>query len=305
MKISSFGGLIVAANEERAFPLQKVGKATALSRIVTSMQQAGIFPIVILSGAKDEFRYQLSSRGVIFLQQDQPAPELFESAKRGFSFLQDCCKRIVYTPVNFPLFSVQTLRTLMKTDGDIITPSYRGNGGHPIVISDEVISEILMYSGNHGLRGALASMEKRRVWVNVEDSGMLQSVRTGGSLDQHINGREEDSLHLSAEVKLKEHDIIFDSRTKLLLFLIWKNSSVKTACRQMAISYSKAWDMLNGLEDSLKTKFISRRHGGANGGRSTLTEQGLRFLIEYQQMEEDVFQYASKKLEGLKLTLQL
>ena len=51
MKISSCGGVIAAANEKFAFPLSKGGNTTAVKRIVTCFQDAGIFPIVVISGS--------------------------------------------------------------------------------------------------------------------------------------------------------------------------------------------------------------------------------------------------------------
>ncbi|HIU74332.1 MAG TPA: NTP transferase domain-containing protein [Candidatus Pelethocola excrementipullorum] len=304
MKISSYGGVIAAADKGSAFPLHKIGDTTAVKRIVMNFQQAGIFPIVIVAGAEEnEVRYQLSSNGVVFLNSQQTRRlEMFDSVKAGFSFVQDLCDKIVFTPVNSPMFSPTTLRSLMSSEGDIISPSYNGSSGHPIIVSDQVIPEILAYQGDLGLRGAVGTMDNR-VWVDVKDDGILYTVHDGEVPGDHMSRQSKEMLHLAARLSLKKDKVIFDSRTKLLLLLIWKNHSVRAACQQMALSYSKAWEMLNMLEESLGIKLIIRRHGGSQGGKTTLTEQGYLFLIEYQRMEEDLLTYTQSKSDAFKAVL--
>ena len=306
MKISSYGGVIAAADKKSAFPLHKIGDTTAVKRIVMNFQQAGIFPIVIVSGAEEnEVRYQLSSNGVVFLNANEAnCLELFYSVKVGFSFLQDLCEKIVFTPVNSPMFSPSTLRSLMGSEGDIISPSYNGSSGHPMVISDKVIPQILTYQGEHGLRGAVGTMDNR-VWMDVEDDGILYTVHDGEVPGEHMNRYNKEMLHLTARLNLKKDRVIFDSRTKLLLLLIWKNHSVRAACQQMALSYSKAWEILNILEESLGIQLVIRRHGGSKGGKTTLTGQGYLFLIEYQRMEEDLLSYTQRKSDAFKTDLGL
>jgi len=306
MRISRVGGIIAAANERSAFPLYQIGDTTAVKRIVMIFQQAGIFPVVILSGAEeDQVRYQLASSGVVFLSTEQGEPELFESAKTGLTFLQDICERVVFTPVNTPLFLPSTLSALTKAEGEIVSPSYQGRSGHPIAVSTAVIPEILNYQGAGGLRGALTRLKSRRQWIGVEDAGILQAVHREDSQAKLPNQYSQEFLHLTAELKLKKNNSIFDARTKLLLLLIERNHSVRTACAQMALSYSKGWEILNELESALGIKLVERRHGGTKGGRTTLSEQGIRFLCEYQRLEEEIQQHSEEKFAQMKASFSL
>lgn len=305
MKISSYGGVIAAVNGQTAFPLQKIGDTTAVKRAVLSFAQAGAFPIVIISGAEeDAVRYQLSSSGVVFLRLGQATPaEMFDAVKAGFGFLENICEKVIFTPVNAPLISPTTLRALMQAEGQIISPSYRGRSGHPVVVSAEAIPEILAYNGENGLRGALGALREHRTWVNVEDDSVLYTVHHGDIPAERQRQHDEELLHLAPELSLQKEKTIFDARAKLLLLLILKNQSVRVACEQMALSYSKAWDLLNTLERSLSVKLVERTHGGAKGGKTTLTDKGLLFLREYQKLEEDAFRYAQERFDTLKATL--
>ena len=168
MFVSNVGGIIAAASKESAHPLRKTGKIPAIKRIVLSMQQAGLFPIVVVVGADDyESRYQLNNLNVVFLilEESDEKRELFHSVKAGLSYLQDKCLSVVFTPVNAPMFIPKTIVEMRKYHDDIVVPSYKKKAGHPVLISNEMIPDILAYDGENGLRGAIEKYAGRRVFV--------------------------------------------------------------------------------------------------------------------------------------------
>lgn len=59
MQISQTGGLIAAGSRQVALPMLQVGSIPIIERIVITFQQAGIFPIVIGTGADKSERRQL------------------------------------------------------------------------------------------------------------------------------------------------------------------------------------------------------------------------------------------------------
>ncbi|MFT4004562.1 MAG: nucleotidyltransferase family protein, partial [Lacrimispora sp.] len=179
MKISRIGGVIAAASKKNAEPLLQIGTIPIIKRIVISFQQAGIFPIVVVTGAEeDEVKYQLSSYGVIFIHNENcEQPELIDSVKIGLMYLLGKCDRIVFTPVNVPMFTPDTLNRLLASQGNIVAPFYKNRSGHPIVFSEAIVPEIIAYSGSEGLRDAISRMADRRVFVPVNDPGIFISVR--------------------------------------------------------------------------------------------------------------------------------
>ena len=105
IRINRTGGVIGAASKKDAMPLFQVGTIPIVKRIVITFQQAGIFPIVIITGTQEEeVKYQLSGYGVIFLKlEDCEQPKLFESVKTGLEYLEGKCERVMFTPVNAPM----------------------------------------------------------------------------------------------------------------------------------------------------------------------------------------------------------
>ena len=297
MYISRTGGVIAAASKKEASPLLQIGSITIIKRIVLSFQQAGIFPIVVITGTDEfEVKSNLSNYDVVFLHiDDYESPPLFDSVKIGLKYLQDKCERVVFAPVNMPMFSPNTLKRLMDAQGDIVTPRYNDKCGYPILISSNIIPEILEYSGKNGLRGASEALSTRRVWVDTNDEGILHSIHDAEQLEANLEKHNDALLHSCVSVNLAKEFTFFNSRARLLLFLIQDTNSVKTASEMMALSFGKAWDMLNKLEKQLGYQVVYRRHGGSHGGRTALTDEGLAFLKAYQQFEHNIFQYAQNE----------
>ena len=102
------GALIVAAGgrpEENKFrPLEQVGDSTVIRRIIITMKQAGIEPIVVVTGHQgDELEKHVAKLQVIFLRnKDYQKTQMFDSICMGLSYMQELCSRIFVLPAKFP-----------------------------------------------------------------------------------------------------------------------------------------------------------------------------------------------------------
>lgn len=299
MQISKIGGLIAAASKRAARPTLKLGSINVVQRIVFTFQQAGVFPIAVVTGVEaDEVKYSLAGRGVVFLYNEEfQDPELFDSVRIGLDFLKDKCRRIVFAPANVPLFSPATLRTLLAAEGDIVTPSYHSTGGHPIVFANSMVSDILSYEGSDGLKGALTGTKRQRQRIEVADEGILLTVHQPDALRTHLEKNRSEYIHPYLRLSLEEDRELFSARAKLLLLLIGETHSVRTAGDMMALSVSKAWNILNKLEGALGYALITRRQGGRMGSGSDLTPEGFAFLKAFQQYEEEVRAFGNDRFD--------
>ena len=277
MNLRKVGGIIAVANQQVAKPLLQVGAIPIIRRIVITYQQVGVFPIVVVVGGDDEeLKRELSALGVIFLKYEQDGmPELMDSVRTGLRYLQGKCSRVVFTPVNVPMFTPDTLQTLLTMAGEIVVPSWQGRGGHPIVLSDGMIPRILDYSGENGLRGALESLP--RVWVDVDDPGILANANDEDELNRQLGPHNLSILHPVLHMRLEKEEPFFSARLKLLLYLIEDTNNMRIACNRSGVSHSKAWDMINRLERCLGYSVVERQRGGKSGGSTRLTPPGRGF----------------------------
>lgn len=301
MKFGSVGAVIAAASKKDAVPLLKVGTIPIIRRIVLTLQQAGIFPIVVVTGTEAlEVTHQVASQGVVFIENKEcETPELFSSVKLGLSYLQNKCNRVVFTPVNVPMFFAQTLHTLLECDADIVTPVFNGQGGHPIIIKSSAISQILSYQGNSGLREAIFQDGLTRKRISVPDEGILMNVHNQEQLQEYLEKHNASLLAPTVKISIDKETMLLNSRLKLLLFLIEDLQSVRQACLHMGLSYQKAWDMLNRLEQELGYMVVTRQHGGKNGGKTRLTDKGKLLMYAFQHYEDEVQNFAQRRFTEL------
>ncbi|MEY8000862.1 NTP transferase domain-containing protein [Clostridium sp. Mt-5] len=298
-------GIIVAAGKTSEgngeYSLLKIGSITAVKRIVLTFQQVEVSPIVVITGYEaKEIEHDLADYGVIFLENQQyENSQMFDSAKIGLNFLQDKCDQVIFNPVNIPMFTPETIQRMMECGAKVILPSYHGKTGHPLLISSELIPEILKYNGNMGMRGAIKSIGVERQWMEIEDEGILHDMDDIDRLDQLLKRHNQHILHPFVRISIEKEAMFFNSRTKLLLLLINETHSVRSACRHIALSYSKAWNMLNQLEQELGYAVVERKHGGSRGGKTFLTKEGRSFLEKYQHFEQKVRQYAKDEFDRL------
>lgn len=73
-----------------------------------------------------------------------------------------------------------------------------------------------------------------------------------------------------------------------LLEAIAREGSLSAAASALGMSYRKAWGDLRKAETALGVVFLERHRGGHDGGETTLTEAGRKWLHEYQQFHEEV-----------------
>ena len=297
MKLSKVGGIIAVANNDRAKPFLQVGAIPIIRRIVITYQQVGIFPVVVVTGADgDEIKRELSPYGVIFLRNNnEENPELIESVRIGLEYLRGKCDRVALTPVNVPMFTPATLQKLIQTGGGIVAPSYRGRGGHPVLISDAVIPQILSYTGKRGLRGALSECGVERTWVGVDDRGILANAHNQEELLSQLGEHNSSILHPELHMQLEQEEPFFSARLKLLLYLIADTQNMRTACACSGVAHSKAWDMINRLEQNLGYSVVERQRGGKSGGSTRLTKQGEEFLTAYHDFEQTVHRFTQEE----------
>lgn len=79
---------------------------------------------------------------------------------------------------------------------------------------------------------------------------------------------------------------IIDDDKYNLLRLIKEKGSLKAATEEAGISYRKAWGDLKDAEENLGYQIIEKQRGGREGGKTFLTEKGLKLIEAYEVLQE-------------------
>lgn len=269
-------------------PMLSIGSISVAERVIATLQQSGISQIVVVTGYNaDVLERHLAKSGVIFLRNENyETTEMFDSACIGLSYLRRKCSRILFTPVDIPLFRSDTVEELLKKHSDVVYPIHSGTKGHPILLSAKAIDLILDYKGEGGLSGALHRLDISEDFIYTEDEGILYDADTPEEFDSLLEYHNSQLIRPVIKLSLEKEKRFFDEHIALLFELIDETQSVKTACQRMQISYSKGWNILNSIESQAGIPLVFRKQGGSGGGGSGLTPEGRLLLEHYRQYEK-------------------
>ena len=106
-------------------------------------------------------------------------------------------------------------------------------------------------------------------------------------------------FHPTLKIKIYQEDLVFGPGLVILMEHILVTESMKDACGEMGMSYSKGWKIINRAEKELGYELLERRHGGKSGGKCTVTEKGKSLMKRYRQMEEETRTACRKTLKSI------
>ena len=289
------GAVIVAAGMStrmRQFKqLMKVGELTMAQRVVVNFQRAGISDIVVVTGCRAaEVEDSLASFGVRFVRNEAyETTQMLDSARLGLQALQNTCDRIFFCPVDIPLFTVRTVRSLMQIKAPLVIPVCGEKRGHPIVISSQLIPGILAYDGEGGLKGALNMLAGQPVYLEVEDRGAVTDADTQEDY-RHLQDMLQGGVitpDVQTGLRLRGGQVFFTAETAMLLRGIENLGNVRDACINMSISYSKGWNLIHRITE--------RQTGGKDGGLAYITPYGMDLLTRFEQLQKDTERYGRNR----------
>ena len=299
----STAALIVAAGMSSRMgdfkPMLNIGSISIAQRVVATFQQAGVDKIVMITGYNAVLlERHLSGNGVVFLRNEAyETTQMFDSACIGLRYLRDKCDRLLFTPVDIPLFTAATVRSLLETDAELACPCVDGKTGHPTLIAASLIDTILADPGDRGLRGALERCGVPLRQVPVTDLGVLHDADTPEDYRALLKYHNEQLVRPVLSVELAREKVFFDGRAAMLLQLIDETQSVRKACQRMQVSYSSGWNVIRTLESQLSCTLIERSQGGAGGSKSRLTEDGRLLLERYAAYSDALREQAGALFE--------
>ena len=74
-------------------------------------------------------------------------------------------------------------------------------------------------------------------------------------------------FHPTLKIKIYQEDLVLGPGLVILMEHILVTESMKDACGEMGMSYSKGWKIINRAEKELGYELLERRHGGKAGGK--------------------------------------
>ena len=283
------GAVIVAAGMSSRMgdfkPMLNIGSISIAQRLVATFRQAGVTKIAVVTGYNAALlERHLANLGLVFLRNENYAStQMFDSAKIGLGYMKDKCDKLLFTPVDIPLFKALTVTALIESGAALACPVCEGKTGHPLLIDASLINTLLEDTGDGGLQGAISRCGTQMTRLPVDDPGVLHDADTPDDYQALLRYHNEQLIRPEIWVSLARERPFFDDKTAMLLALVDESGSVRGACQRMQISYSTGWNIIRALESQLHFPLLERSQGGVGGGESRLTEKGKRLVDCYEQ----------------------
>ncbi|WP_081722888.1 winged helix-turn-helix domain-containing protein [Schnuerera ultunensis] len=94
---------------------------------------------------------------------------------------------------------------------------------------------------------------------------------------------------------VQDGEKVFGKGPCLLLKSVDRLGSLNKAAKELNMSYSKAWSIINRAEKVLGYSFLETETGGIDGGGSYLTSRGKALIQVYEEFSRE----AEESVEGL------
>lgn len=95
------------------------------------------------------------------------------------------------------------------------------------------------------------------------------------------------SVRIALRLKFDDDRLIGPGRIRLLE-LIAQTGSISAAGREMAMSYRRAWLLIDDLNHTFKKPLVEKQLGGTGGGGAALTPLGREIVERYRKIEATI-----------------
>lgn len=300
------GAVVVAAglsSRMKSFkPMLQLAGSTIIRTAVSTLKSAGVSTVVVVTGNNaEELSRHLSKLDVICIyNENYDRTDMYYSARMGLNHIQGKTDRVFFLPADVPLFSRQSLFTMMGymdcTGCSILIPSHNGKQGHPILLKNGVLPQLLYYEGQEGLKGAIGVFDGAKETIELPDMGM--TIDADKPEDYQLLQKYAKSMVLSQpiacsiKISLHRKEPFFDDSVADLLQEVSQTASLSEACCNMGISYSTGWKIIKIAESHLEFPLLDSHAGGAYGGGSSLTEEARELLETYRRFKHEIDRFS-------------
>jgi CTP:molybdopterin cytidylyltransferase MocA len=174
--------------------LLDAGGESFLSRILSSLEQGGAEPlIVVVRAASDPVALEAERCAASVILNSDPSPGPVSSLQCGIRSLPEDVWGLLYAPVDHPLFSPDTVRQLIGTSSQanapLVVPAFDGRRGHPVLFGRAVFQELMEETLPEGARTVVRRYLEARIQLDVDDPGILVDIDTPEEYWKHFRLR--------------------------------------------------------------------------------------------------------------------
>jgi molybdenum cofactor cytidylyltransferase len=186
MKISRYAAIILSAGlstrMEQFKPLLQLGGETIADRVISLFVQNHVDVLLVVGWKKEALLSGIKSHHITIVENPDYEKGMFTSVLSGIGRLHANYDGFFIMPVDIPLVRPATVRRLLdeaaEYPGKIIYPTFGKHRGHPPLIPSSLITAILEWKQEGGLKAFLVSRKELARETQVPDENILFDVDT-------------------------------------------------------------------------------------------------------------------------------
>ena len=101
-------------------------------------------------------------------------------------------------------------------------------------------------------------------------------------------------MKVVCKIWLDQNGKAFGEGPYALLKGVEKTNSLHEAAHQMGMAYSKAWKLIQTMEQRLGFTLLDKKIGGLSGGGSRITPKGKELMKRYERFETEAMKAVEK-----------
>jgi molybdenum cofactor cytidylyltransferase len=168
-----------------------------VTRIVQTLQEAGIVDLVVVTGRDHDALVEVLSRGPsvpLIVRNPEPSRGQLSSLLIGMdAVVRPDTEAILVTLVDVPMVAVSTVTRVVtaweRTRAPIVRPAIGDRHGHPVIFDRALFAALRGAPLDAGAKSVVRAHENDLVNVPVDDEGCLVDLDTPEEYKRLIDGR--------------------------------------------------------------------------------------------------------------------
>ncbi len=188
MNVGEVGAVVLAAGLSTRMGQPKMvlpwGKVTIIEKVVTTLREAGIEKIVVITGgAHQEVLKALNGYYVTIIFNPQyHNGEMLNSLQAGLRALPPDVRGALIVLGDQPFIQKETIETVVRafleTSSQLVIPSFQMRRGHPWLIARQLWQEVLEIKPPETLRSFLQANHEKITYVVVDTPTIIWDIDT-------------------------------------------------------------------------------------------------------------------------------
>ncbi len=177
--------VLAAGRSERmgAFkPLLPFGETTVIESCLQNLREGGVETVVVVLGHRgEELRDHLATSGALFAVNLDPESEMSDSIACGVRELSQESKAVLITPADYPAVPSGVISQLIgewKKGHRLVKPTWRGRGGHPVLVDLSFRNELLNLDSDLGMKSLFDNRMVQVKRLPVDSNNVARDIDT-------------------------------------------------------------------------------------------------------------------------------